>query len=581
MSVIGLGTRRRGVHLPIVAILSGGALLAALILLGVQLARFAATRDVLQTDVTVGGVPVGGMPLSDAVKTWVTIYQQPIELDYGSSPLFLYPSQIGFYTKDDQLRGQVQSRSAGTNNYWLDFWNYLWQLPTTPFNIPLAADYQQAKLVNFLKDVAARYEQRASGVSFDLNTATFGSGANGAQIDIPAAAKAIDEVLRRPTNRRVTLPLKTEGARDATMDTLRTAILAYLKNADYLGNKGLSFSGPDVIGGVDVIDLQSGREMAINSDVAFSSLSTIKIPIMLTRFSKLLADPNVDTRWLMAASILCSSNSASNFLMQQNNPANTLQDGLQQVIATSAALGAKNTFIDAPLYVGDKTLQFSIGAPKTHPNKTLNAHPDPFSQTTPEDMATLLQELYDCSEYGSGLRAIYPNDFTQKKCRQMVELLHGNVINRLIELGVPPGTKVAHKNGWGGTARDGANVSDAAIVYTPGGNYILVVYIWEAKANQDGIGSLDTWKALEGISRITYNFFNPTTPLVVARAPENPMGAIDCVMPNPQHPEQIDLDNINNGRFDASGNLVADACYNYPQCSAKKPDTPSTPATNG
>ncbi len=197
-------------------------------------------------------------------------------------------------------------------------------------------------------------------------------------------------------------------------------------------------NGPDTAVGVTVIDLKSGQEMWINPDVAFSSLSTIKIPIMINRFRTLTLDPDNDTRWLMAASILCSSNSASNLLMQTSSLTNDLRDGLQKVISTAQALGAKNTYIDAPLYVGDKTLQFSIPAPKTAPDKTVNTHPDIFSQTTPSDMATLLQELYDCAQYGSGLRAVYPDSFSQIRCKQMVELLSGNVINRLIELGTPP-----------------------------------------------------------------------------------------------------------------------------------------------
>ncbi len=580
MTVIGLGTNRRSVRLPVLALLSGGLLLSALILMAIELARFSATRDLLQTDITVAGVPVGGMPIQQAVNAWQIIYQQPVELDYGDSPILLTPAQIGFYTKDDQMRGQVQSRSAGSSNYWLDFWNYLWRRPSTPLEVPLAYDYQQPKLLDYLKDVAARYEQRASGAYFDLSTMTFGSGANGARIDIQAAMTEIDKALRRPTSRRVALPLKTEGARDRNMQTLKTAITEYLKNIDYLGEKGLSFDGPATAGSVVVIDLQSGQEMSINSDVAFSALSTIKIPILINRFRTLNFEPAPQLKYLMAASILCSSNSASNFLLQTSGVGNTendmLTDGLKQVISTLQLLGAKNTYINAPLYVADKKYQFSVAAPKTSPNKTINAHPDIYSQTTSADMATLLQELYDCSQYGSGLRAVYPDSYTQTECKQMLELMSGNIIGRLLELGVPPGTRLAHKNGWGGTARDGANVSDAGIVYSPGGDYIIVVYIWEAKANPDGIGSLDTWKAVEGISRITYNYFNSDQPLIVARVPENQNGAIDCVMPGT--PEKVDLNNIKNGRFDENGNIVPDACYNFPACSTKPGAAASTPA---
>src|SRR6185369_9722793 len=100
--------------------------------------------------------------------------------------------------------------------------------------------------------------------------------------------------------------------------------------------------------------------------------------------------------------ILCSSNSASNYLIQLSGAGNAarekLANGLNQVTNTVEILGARNTFISAPLYVGDKNYQFSVPAPKTSPNQHLNAKPDAYSQTTAEDTAVLLQHIYDCSE---------------------------------------------------------------------------------------------------------------------------------------------------------------------------------------
>jgi beta-lactamase class A len=421
-----------------------------------------------------------------------------------------------------------------------------------------------------MQDVALRYEQRASGASFDLNTMTFGSGSSGRRIDIEAAIPLIDDALRRPTNRRVTLPLKTESAKDRNMATLKAAITDYLNNFVYLGSKGMTIDGPATVVGLVAIDLQSGAELSINPKVAFGAASTIKLPILVSAFRQIVFEPNNDLKWLMAASILCSSNSGSNFTMQSigngNDPSARLRDGLSKVNETMQGIGAGNTYINAPLFVADRSYEFSIPAPKTNPDKTLNTKPDPFNQTTAEDMANTLLGLYECSEYNSGLRTFFPDGYTQSECKQALELLSGNKIGRLIELGIPAGTRIAHKNGWAGSPRSGAVVGDAAIVYSPGGAYVLVVYVWESRATEDGRGSLDAWRALEGISRITYNYFNPEQPVLVARTPENELGAIDCVMPNPNYPERVDFNNINNGRFAPSGELVPDACVNYPAC---------------
>jgi hypothetical protein len=67
-----------------------------------------------------------------------------------------------------------------------------------------------------------------------------------------------------------------------------------------------------------------------------------------------------------------------------------------------------------------------------------------------------------------------------------------------------------------------------------------------------------------------YNYFNSGAPLMVTRVPENPLGAIDCVMPNPETPERLDLSNIDNGRFTEEGYLEPDACYGYPSCGADR-----------
>src|SRR5437762_9972828 len=97
MTVTGLGTARKSTRLPVLALFSGGMVLAALILFGVELSRFAASRDLLQTDITVAGVPVTGLKLADAVITWDRAYDQPITLDYQGSPIVLRPVDIGFH----------------------------------------------------------------------------------------------------------------------------------------------------------------------------------------------------------------------------------------------------------------------------------------------------------------------------------------------------------------------------------------------------------------------------------------------------------------------------------------------------
>src|SRR5215813_2806331 len=108
MTVSGLGTSRKSFRLPILALVSAGLLLAALILFAIELARFAQTRDILQTDITVAGVPVTGLKLAEAANIWQRVYDQPVELDYQGSPILLKPSDIGFRTNSELTLCDIQ-----------------------------------------------------------------------------------------------------------------------------------------------------------------------------------------------------------------------------------------------------------------------------------------------------------------------------------------------------------------------------------------------------------------------------------------------------------------------------------------
>jgi len=94
----------------------------------------------------------------------------------------------------------------------------------------------------------------------------------------------------------------------------------------------------------------------------------------------------------------------------------------------------------------------------------------------------------------------------------MIQYLKEDKIGLLIEAGVPDGTSVAHKHGWVLDVKTGVyhDISDAGIVYTPGGNYIISIYayhpvqiIWEYP-----ISRLGAARMFADISRVVYNYFN-------------------------------------------------------------------------
>jgi beta-lactamase class A len=423
--------------------------------------------------------------------------------------------------------------------------------------VPLQATYPASDLRLYLENIAERYDAKLNEAGFDLDTLTFHSGMGGSRLDIDRAMALIDLALYdpQPDHRRIVLPLVDAAAPQRSMDTLRDAII------QLTGKMGFAYDGDQTQASVFIMDLKTGQTVKILADVPYSAESTIKIPIMVNLFRKELLVTQ-DEAFLLTESILCSNNAASNYLMQVAGDSelgfeNQLRDGLNQVSCTAQKLGAEHTFISAPLYVGDTKYQFeaAVCRPATPANTAFNTETDAFSQTTAQDMGVLLSEIYDCANYGSGLMAVYPDDITQTECKQMLNLLSGNRIDRLIELGVPPGTRVAHKNGWGPPGTSG----DAAIVFSPGGDYILVVYTHELVNTAEKLPTIASWELIEEISRLTYNYFNPLAPLFQRREPILPYTAIDCVTVS--SPDEVDLNDINKNRLDANGNPLPTACY--------------------
>lgn len=560
----GLGTRaergRGGVLSTLVALFSAGMLLTGLVMLGRELIAYS-SRDFnnLQADVTIAGVQVGGLTESEAQRRWEQIYlDQPVTLIYKGSPILLNPRSLGFTTNNQAMLAQARRQSQSETNFWSGFWAHLWDRKPVGVVVPLDASLQEGQLRAVLEDIAARYDSAPGEIGFDPQTLTFLSGASGSRLDIDASIRLIETALRNPdpAERVAELPTLGVASGQASMDDLRSAIITYMES------KGLLYDGATTIASVFVMDLKTGEEMSILGDVAHSAVSTIKVGIMINYFRHQITPPPQDVAYLLAAAIICSHNPGANFVMQvTSDSGQDIVQGLQQASETMLEAGAINSWITSPLYVGPEGSYPVIAPPKRDnlPNPNYNANPDPLNQTTAEDMGTLLSLIYDCAMYDGGLRAIFSEEITQTECQEMIELLSGVKFWRFSELGVPPGVKVAHKVGYGQET-----VGDVALVFSPATDYIFVMYIWEADLDNDRLTELDKWDMIDEVSRLVYNYFNPDQPLAQRREPPNPLGGEGCVLPKTV--EEINLNDIDANRFDADGNPVPTACYDWPLC---------------
>jgi beta-lactamase class A len=245
----------------------------------------------------------------------------------------------------------------------------------------------------------------------------------------------------------------------------------------------------------------NGQDLPQNPDVAFSAVSIIKIPIMVATYKNLDAAPDTAIEDRLREMITLSDNPSSDWLMQK------LDINLGPKIVTNmlTEMGLKNTFLGSYFYQGATALL----SPHTPANSRtdINTHPDAFNQTTPMDMSMLLEDLYLCTHGGGTLPLLYPGKITPDECSAMLTWLSQDIESSLVKGGVPDGTRVDHKNGWDGI---GYTIGDTAIVYSPGGNYVLAVFLWrdqqpvfENFANRS--------RLIARISQAVYNYYNPSS----------------------------------------------------------------------
>jgi beta-lactamase class A len=514
-SLSGLGGRRRR-RLPILSLLSIAMIVVSAGLFIFELVNFSQQQGRLANGVSIAGISVGNKPLPEAAVDVQTAYANPVVLYYNDSPILLDPSAVGFRLNEDTMLAQASAVGDNQLGFWTRFLNHLTrqQAAENLVDVPISATYQRSLLDQFLLDVAARYDQPSGQPGFDVQTLTTFAGAAGYTLDVNRAADLVDAALYDAAERAVLLPIGGQEESRPNINTLRDTIIAYLDS------QGFVYDGPTTVASVFVMDLETGEEVNLLGDVAFSAASTIKVSILIDYFRNLTFAPTSDEAWLMANSLLCSNNYSSNLIMQIIGN-NDILAGLADVNQTAEYLGARNTYIAAPLVFAADQQPLSIPVPDTSPNPNFNTDPDFFNQTTTEDLGTLFSMIYDCAFYGSGLMAAYPNgEFTQSECRQMLNLMSSNDLLRLLQGGLPSGAVVSHKNGWLENVH-----GDAGIVFPSNGrNYVIAVFVWE---NTDFFSFERAWPLIEGISRAAWNYFSPTEAILSPRL-DIPETAQEC-----------------------------------------------------
>jgi len=501
-------------------ILRGASLLFAIlavILTTFQLVRYSLLRADYPPDMTIAGVSVGGTDPQTAEQRLLQVYSIPVELDYGSAVIDLAPNVIGFQLNTDSMLAAADLQRTGSS-FWGGFWDYLWNRRSAASQIPLVATYSEQRLRDYLRDeIASRYDQPSIPAQPIPGSSNYNPGTPGQNLDIDRAVTLIESAMQSPTDRKVILSSQSTAPGRPSLQQLEVQLKSIIAANGFNGLVDLYFLDLQTAQELHFAT-QAGQDVSLSPEISFGASGTIMIPIMVTTYLYYNSKLDPSTSALLQNMITLSDNTAADTL-SDNTAADALMEGINKargpllVSETMKKLGLANTFLAGYFFSGAPVLELFNTPGNSRPD--INTNPDTHKQTTPADMGMLLEDIYQCSQVGGGaLVAAFPGQIDQAACQQMIQTLELDKVGVLLETGVPDGTAVAHQHGWV-TDLTGVmhTVCDAAIIYTPGGNYILSVYsyhpnqiIWEDPTTHLGINHM-----YGDISRAVYNYFNLPT----------------------------------------------------------------------
>jgi len=474
---------------------------AAVALTLFELVEYSRERNNYPAGMTIGGIPVGGVDAQTASERVLQVYTQPVEVEYAGEIIHISPSQVGFSVDIESMLAAADLART-TSSFWGGFWNKLWNRPRPASAIPLRASLQDEQLLAYLEnEIATRYDKPSSAAQPIPGSVNFETGESGQELNVDRAVAIIEDALYSPTNRSVTLSYQQTAPARPTME-----------NLEILLKQIIDLSGFDGVITLYLADMQSaqeihfaldnGEEIPVKPDVAITASSTIKIPIMVSNFIR-LGTPNETTTGYMEDVFQQSDNAAADLLMSQINAF----DGPLLVTEDMQTLGLENTFMAgffcSPANPCPLLARYSTPA---NQRTDVETNPDDYNQTTASDIGMLLTDIYQCAETGGGaLVAAFPNQISQSDCQMMIEFMEQDKFGSLIQAGVPDGTKVAHKHGFipdrFGVVHD---ISDVAIVYTPGGDFVLAIYAYHpVQAIWGEVNPL-----FVELTQAVYNYFN-------------------------------------------------------------------------
>jgi hypothetical protein len=468
-------------------------LLTALILGGAWFyTTWRSSEAVLPATLTINGLSMAGMTRDQALLAIERAYTVPVTVTYASQVIApLLPETI-------ELRVDLEATAVNLDNALaagsggLAFARYLLdtlrQREPEKTEVTAVVQYSRERVNAFLQRTAQKYDHPPLSPVALPESGTFRPAMEGTTLNSEASLPLLIAAIISPDpeRRQVALVVAIEPAPNVSLDVLEQAIVTSLND-----------SGG--VAGVFTKNLETGQELCLDCDVAYTGTSAIKIASALEVFRTHEAPLDAGTSALIDT-VLRSSDSVAADAVLAELGAGDPYSGAQQVTDALWSLGLRNSFISAPFSLAPAASAASTPIVTLANARTdISAQPSPDVQSTAVDASLLVESVYHCARGGGVLRALHPRAIPPLECQDLLASLERGPGRSLLVDGLPASTRVAHIGGV-----DGATYSEIALVYGPRAHFILVVFIYQPEW-QLPEESIPTFSQ---IGRLTYRFFN-------------------------------------------------------------------------
>jgi beta-lactamase class A len=462
-------------------------MVALVIFLLFKLYQYGSFRRFFPAGLEIGSIDVGGLTREEAADRLSDRYlSASVIVSHGDEPIEVSPTDIEFVLDLETMLGQADYQRQ-QQDFWSGFWGFLWNRPIEVEQIELRASHNPEALRDVLETLSTHFDKPALPPQPVPTTLSFQYGEPGISTDVDASITDVQAAFYRAIDREARLVLEPTDPTRPDINLLARLIVNHLQDFDGLAS-------------IFIMDLTSGEEVTVNPDIAMSGMSIVKVPIVLETFRALDDDLSLEQAKLISETLVIQSgNFSANLLLDVIAGEDNAFLGADILSESMQKLGLENTFIVTPYEERPRSGRSTY---ETAANSVegLLTQPDPAMQTTAEDIGTLLAMVYRCAQDGGGaLVAAYDGEISQEECQQLLDYMDLNHIGSLIEEGVPEDVAVAHKHGWISDTH-----GDAGIVFSPGGDYVIVAFMYKPEWLEWEISS----PLLADISRATYNFFN-------------------------------------------------------------------------